>query len=71
LSAHAPSGRCVSACGQRVLSDRLLGVQDTRRGGAGGPCAARARGGKSKALHHLGCGVCVTRMPPYCLTPPK
>jgi hypothetical protein len=24
LSAHAPSGRCVSACGQRVLSDRLL-----------------------------------------------
>jgi hypothetical protein len=27
LSAHAPSGRCVSACGQRVLSDRLLGTR--------------------------------------------
>ena len=24
FSAHAPSVRCVSACGQRVLSDRLL-----------------------------------------------
>src|SRR6185436_3657797 len=25
FSAHAPSVRCISACGQRVLSDRLLG----------------------------------------------
>src|SRR6266446_5714261 len=24
FSAHAPSVRCISACGQRVLSDRLL-----------------------------------------------
>ena len=26
FSAHVPSVRCVSACGQRVLSDRLLGA---------------------------------------------
>jgi len=28
FSAHVPSVRCVSACGQRVLSDRLLGVKN-------------------------------------------
>src|SRR6266852_4889256 len=34
FSAHRPSLRCVSACGQRVLSDRLLGNDKllTRRG---------------------------------------
>jgi hypothetical protein len=62
--------------------------------GRHGPRAARARGGKSKALpavaetgtgrgggaacyarvflgHHLVCGVCVTRMQPCLLTPPR
>ena len=31
FSAHVPSVRCVSACGQRVLSDRLLAPKNARR----------------------------------------